>query len=150
MADHRALLIVNAAAAVIDTGSTAYVYVHRTLSLAQAELPAISVRIGEDRPLEDDGQSSMSFIDSRLTLNVQLLATGATEAAVISALMGLRTDVHKALQADVALGKTYIIDTRYGGASAPDLNVDTKRVSGEMVAQWHVVYRCSVTDPTGD
>lgn len=148
---HRALEIVNAAKAAIEANTSlgANVYTHRVYSLSDAEyeLPAVSVRMGPDTALAASGQSSLAFIDSELELQVELWCQAESEELTVEALLELRAQTHKALQADMTLGLAYVTDTAYGGAGAPDLSPGGKRLVGHLTTRWVVRYRMNFTDP---
>lgn len=147
---HRALQIVNAAAALVTAQATdAYVYTHRALSLSddEQELPAISVRVGLDSPVAENGQNSMAFIDSQQELQIDIVVKGDSEQDVIEALFSHRAQIHVALQADVTLGLAFVTDTQYGGSSAPDIAPQASRLVGSLSTRWVVRYRVNYTDP---
>ncbi len=144
---HRAEQIIDALVALMPTTGAAFKHRALTVSDEEQEIPAQSVRMGEDVPLEEDGASNFSFIDSLLTVEIDLLVKEKDVEATISKLMELRTAVHIALMADRSLGLTFVIDTRYGGASAPATDVKDYIVGG-LTSRWHIHYRQNVGDPS--
>lgn len=145
---HRALQIIDAAAAVIpQTGQR--VFVHRVMSLGEGEqeAPAQSVCMGEDNPLDDDGASNLAFLDSLVRIEVVSLVKEADEEAALAKLMEMRTKTHVAFMADRSLGLTFVIDTRYAGASKPELELNDQ-MCGRQVTNWDVHYRMNISDPS--
>jgi len=148
---HRAQQIIAATAAALAASSSlgAAVYTHRRLSLSDEdqELPAVSVNYGSDDPLSDLGVTNIAFIDSLLELAVTLVARGDSEQDVLDELLRLRAAQHVALMADRSLGLAFVIDTRYGGAAAPDVDVSLNRPAGALTCRWLVHYRMNLSDP---
>lgn len=145
---HRAEQIVDAMVALqpVPDGQR---FKHRTLSLSERdfELPAAVVQIGADEPSEEDGASNLAFLDSLLTLTTELYVQAETEADAVTALMELRRLQHVAIQVDRSLGLTFVIDTRYQGASAPVIEAMAEFTAASMATQWQVFYRMNVADP---
>src|SRR3569832_1224798 len=137
---HRAEQIVDAMVALQPTTAK---FKNRTLTLSEIdfELPAAIVKIGEEAPLDEDGASNFAYIDSLLTLNCELLARGSTEEEAISAVMDLRRSQHVAVMADVTLGQSFDIYTRYAGAEEPELDAINENVAARLIARWQVHYR---------
>lgn len=149
---HRAQQIVDAAAAILAASSTleAAVYTHRRhpLSDPDQELPAVIVDYGADVPAGELGVTNVAFIDSLLELTVRIVVKGDTEADVLAAMLDRRVAQHVALMADRSLGLGFVIDTRYGGASEPVLDVSLERPAGELACRWLVHYRMNLADPS--
>lgn len=147
---HRAEQIVAAIAAAIASVFAGTVYTHRALSLSEAdgELPAVSVDFGDDAPLDNTGVSNFAFIDSLLAIETSIYLRDNEETTVKSALLAARRVIHVALMADRSLGlDDFVIDTRYGGAAAPQMNATTEYVAGLLVCRWSVYYRMNIADP---
>jgi len=149
---HRALQIVEAVATALraNTSLLAEVYPYRVRSMdeSEQELPAVLVRIGADTPNADSGQSSLSFIDSIQEVLIEALARGDSEQEIIETLLELRTQIHVALQANVTLGLSFVTDTRYAGADAPEISDAADRYSGRIITRWSVLYRAVFTNPS--
>lgn len=149
---HRAEQIVDAVAAKI-TASTTFsgsVLTHLATSLSEvaAEMPAISVDVGADEPADEDGADNFSFLDSLLTVDTTAYVRGEDEAEIKSALLDARRSIHVALMADRSQGLAFVIDTRYGGAEAPEITADADRMAGRQVSRWSIQYRMNVSDPS--
>lgn len=147
----RAEQIVDAMASAIE-GFASYagnVFTHRAQSLAdtQGELPATSVDIGEDQPLDDDGATNFACIDSLLTVETTIVAQATEESELRSTLHAMRRSVHRALMQDQQLGLDFVIGVRYGGADAPEINAETEFMIGKLVCRWPVHYRMNISDP---
>lgn len=147
---HRAQQIVDAvAAALAASSSVGAVFTHRSYSLSEEdqELPATTVNVGEDQPLSELGASNVAFLDSLLTLEVAHLARADSVEQLLTDLIAMRTAGHVALMADRSQGLNFVIDTRYGGAGAPDVDISTGP-AGQLVTRWQVHYRMNLTDPS--
>jgi hypothetical protein len=152
---HRAEQIVDAAAAILAAHALltgVKVVQHRVLSLSldDQELPAVSITIGDDSALEEDGATNFAFLDSLLSLAFRIVVKvddGDEEEDAIGQLLDVRRAVHVALMADQTLGLTFVIDTRYGGADAPILDGISENMCGMMDCRWSVHYRMNYADP---
>jgi len=125
---------------------------HRSLSLSNEdqELPAVSITLGSDDPLDDDGQTNLNVFDSLQALIFRIVAAGDdqdTEEHIIATLQGLRRAIHVALMADDGLGLAFVIGTRYGGADAPHIEAQQERLVGTLDCRWSVHYRVNIADP---
>ena len=144
---HRADQVIDAVVSIISAAVAARVEKNRTIPFAsesiEQDLPAISVRMGSDDPLIQN----VSFIDSALSVNVVLIVSRETEPDVVADLMELRRATHVALMADQTLGKSFVSDTRYAGASAPEIDLSGKSPAGRMETLWLVPYRMNIADP---
>lgn len=148
---HRALAILQAVVAAIDPDDVqAAVFESGVISLddQDQELPAIDVSMGEDPPFSDAGVENLAFIDSLLSIKVSLYAKAKTKKELVTELLRLRSETHQILLAgDRTQGLAYVIDTRYGGAEAPELNTEGSSMTGMLVTNYQVHYRMSVSTP---
>lgn len=149
---HRAEQVIDAVVAALSASSTlaSDVYRDRVLSLNEdeQELPAVSVTLGDDAPIDGDGASNLAYFDSLIEVVVRIVLRADDEQAAISALLDRRRSVHVALMADRSLGLGFVIDTRYGGASAPELQSGADRLAALMDVRWTIHYRMGVSDPS--
>jgi hypothetical protein len=145
---HRAEQVIDALVA-LQPVSDGQRFKNRTLSLSadDLELPAAVVSIGEDSPLDDDGASNLAFLDSLLTADCELVVQASNEEDAASDLMDLRRDQHVAIMADRSLGLSFVIDTRYQGASAPEFEQLAEFTAARMTTRWLVHYRMNIADP---
>lgn len=148
---HRALQVVDAIKASLLASSTleASVYRNRStpLSWEDAELPAVAVNLAEDTPVDEDGAGNIAFLDSLVTVSVMAVTSATTEDELVEELSRLRAEVHMAVMADRTQGLAFVQATRYGGASAPEIDTAGSRYAGRQESRWVVLYRMSVTDP---
>jgi hypothetical protein len=150
MSVHRAEQIVDAVAALVQAkveASGVKVFTHRRLSLAadQDELPAISVDFGPD---ERASTVIIGRIGSVLTVPITSIVQMPAEPEVKTELMRLRREAHRAVMADPKLGlSTFVLDTTYGGAEDPEIEVDTENVIGALTSNWLIYYMMNVADP---
>lgn len=148
---HRAQQIVEAIVTALQANTSlgAAVYQHRHYSVGEdaQELPCVSVSIGADNPLSDLGVENMGFIDSLLEVSIAATARGDDEQSAIEALLALRRQIHITLMADRSLGLAFVVDTRYGGAQAPDFDVGADRIAARLEMRWPVHYRMAISDP---
>ena len=149
---HRAQQIIDAMAATLAASSTlaSAVYTNRRYSLADTaqELPAVIIDYGADSPMSEFGATNVAFLDSLLEVAVHIVVRADTEQDVLIDLMNRRVAQHIALIADRSQGLAFVIDTRYGGASAPDVDVSTDRPAGALTCRWFVHYRMNLSDPS--
>ena len=149
---HRAQQVIDAMRANITANTVMNWTVYRQridgLDVSEMELPAVSVTFSTDLPFSPLGAENLNFIDSLQTVDVVLVAEGASEDDVVIALMEMRRQTHIAVQADRTQGLAFVIDTRYGGADPPVLNASGDRFAGSMKTLWHVYYRMNVLDPS--
>lgn len=151
---HRAEQIVEAMQAAIAGLSglainSNNVHVHRTLSLDEnaGELDAITVNIGDDDPVSEFGTDNLAYIDSVLEVSIVAYCKAGEETDVRRALTALRRQIHIALMTNDTLSLLFVIATRYGGASAPEINTDGESPAGKQESRWRVLYRMNITDP---
>ena len=151
MSSHRAQQVVEAIAAALaaNTDLDAAVYTNRTLpvSVEDNEVPCVSVVYGGDEPLNAEGAVNLAYIDSLLEVFVKCTGAGNSEEAMLAALMVLRRQVTVTLMADRSLGLAFVMDTRYGGASAPESDARIDKYVGKLDTRWHVMYRMNLLDP---
>lgn len=149
---HRAQQILEAVEAKLAASTTlgAGVYLYRELSLSDAdqELPAVCIRPGSDEPLSDFTSTNLRFIDSLLEVRLVALAAGSDERSSAEELLRLRVETHKALLADTTLGLSFVIDCRYGGAAAPDMEQATGGNGASVEMTFRVLYRMNLADPS--
>lgn len=145
---HRAEQIVDAARTLLDASATlGALYRNRKLSLnvAEAELPCTTVNVGDDEPVSDLGADNFAFVDSLLSLDVIHVVSGATEDAIVDSLMTMRAAAYAVLMADRTLGLAFVIDTRYGGATAPEISDEGGTLCGRLATSWTVHYRMTTS-----
>lgn len=149
---HRAAEIIDQIADILNAQAdlAAVVYTHRQLTLSESdqEVPAVIVQMGDDEPFTDTGVSVIPFIDSLLDVTCTLKATGVDEPEIMGALLELRRQVHIALMADRSLGLGFVIDTRYQGATQPEIERESERMVGSYATRWTVHYRMNILDPS--
>lgn len=149
---HRAQQIVDAIATTLAASTTlgASVFKNRRFSVAELdqELPAVSVNYGADAPLSEFGVTNVAFVDSLLEVKVIIALRADSEDEVLTALLDRRVAQHVALMADRSLGLSFVMDTRYGGADAPEIDVSLDRPAGAIACRWFVHYRSNLSDPS--
>lgn len=148
MADHRAEQIVQAVISKVTglTTTGSRVYRSRTADLADANLPALVVFMGQDQPRSDGGSSSFRYIDGDLSIGIEAAVKETTDTLAEQKLNLIRKEVTIALQADVTQGLSFVMNTTEGTA-APDLERGDK-VRGSMRMEFTFHYRRSRTDPS--
>lgn len=146
---HRAEQIIDAVVAAIpETAQRVFKHRRDSLSAEEQELPATSVDEGDDVPLDDDGASNIQFLDSMLTVETTAFAEESTEELLKAKLSELRVINHKALMAgDRSLGLDFVIDVKYAGADAPEIERAGEIFAGKRTSRWLVHYRMNITDP---
>lgn len=147
---HRADQIIDAIVTAISAqvyATGVKVFAHRRYSLAadQDELPAISVDFGEDNPVDVD--ETGGYFDSLLSVPITSIVALPEEADVRAELLDLRRQSHIALMSDRTVGLSFVINTHYGGAEPPEIDVDGDLVVGSLTGVWIVYYRMNISDP---
>jgi len=149
MADHRAKQIFDRVVALLTglatTGSN--VFPHRGYAIPNSVNNALSIRLGDDSPLSDDGYSNMAFMDMELTIHVRI-HTRTTEANLDDQLLLIRKEVHIALMSDRTLGLSFVHDTVPAGMGQPEFESQGEKPTLECDTNWNVRYRHSITDPS--
>lgn len=148
---HRAMQILDAVETLLTANASLGAAVHKqraeTLSQEEQEVPAVAISMGDDDPAGDLGAVNLTFLDSLLSLNCTAVATAPNEPELIAALLELRRQIHVTLMADRSLGLGFVIDVRYQGAVAPEINTAGKYMVGRLETRWAVHYRMNTTDP---
>jgi hypothetical protein len=149
---HRAEQVLDAIVAILNASAVVdgAIYRHRAYSLSpdDAELPALSVEMGADTPTDPLGASNLAFLDSLLEVPIVATVRGTSPEEVTSALLDRRRQIHVALMVDRTLGLAWVIDTRYGGAARPQIDVEPEYCFGRLTCTWVVHYRANLADPS--
>lgn len=148
---HRAQQIVDAIATALEAnaslGAAVYKYRNASLSEDEQEVPAVSIGIGQDAPLDESGAANFKYIDSLLELEIAATVREDDEPSAVAALLDIRRQVHITLMADRTQGLSFVIDTRYGGSEAPAVDFSADRATARMSGRWAVHYRMNISDP---
>lgn len=150
---HRADRIVDAIVSAIQGAcpSSIRVYAHRRLTLSEDEsqLPAISVDFGEDVPVNDDQGAYLmdGSLQSLLTVNITGIAVSVDEASIRRSLLDMRSLVHIGIKGNSNLGLPFVIDTHYGGANPPEVDISSDKLVGELTSAWGVRYEMNLLSP---
>jgi hypothetical protein len=149
---HRAQQIVDSIVANLkaNTAPGWSVYRHRAASLnaAELELPAASVVMGADPPIQATGASNLAFLDGLLEVVIVLIAQKSFEDDLVDALVEMRRQAHISVMADRTQGLAFVIDTRYAGADAPNVSPTESKFNGVLHTRWAVHYRMNIADPS--
>jgi len=146
MSDHRAEQIVATVktklTGLATTGSN--VFRGRGNAIAEANLPAISLYLGDDKIT---GQYTQAKIDGELTINVEaVVKTSASQVDTV--LNQIRKEIAVALHADYTQGLSFVMDTVEGDASAPEISGEGEKPAAAMKLEWKFNYRRSRSDPS--
>ena len=125
----------------------AKVHFSRAYEIQEDELPCISVEIGPDVPTDPDGVQSSNFLDSELTIFVDLYDHG-NDAIAMKRIAFQRALCHRAIMADFKLGLPFVIQARYGGAGDPAPDDETGLPGWTMRVPFPVHYRFNDDDRT--
>ena len=137
-----ALVTILEADAAISTGS---VYRSRTAAFADSELPAYSIEIGQDVPLNPLGPDNVRFIDWEQTIFVDCYAKSIA-TAVDSVFLNMRRNVHRALMADVTQGLSFVMTTIPVGAEEPILDDAGEQKTMVYRTSWVFRLRTAIDD----
>lgn len=139
MADHRAEDIVSAVLTTVTgldtTGANAFR--GRTYELPEDSLPCVCVYQGGDYPLTNS--SPWKYIDSELSIVVEAIVKDSSAQAETT-LNQIRFEVANAIQADIALGLAFVINTTEGAATIT-LDGSTNEIVGRARLEFVVLYR---------
>jgi len=102
----------------------------------------VSVTYGSDNP----DPRHVRTIGSALDVLVICACVGDNESDVLTTLLELRRQSHIALMADSDLGLSFVINTLYGGAEAPQLQ-KLDQMTGSLTTRWQVLYEMNISDP---
>lgn len=149
---HRAQQIVDA----IDANLQPYkstlgaIFVNRSLSIDEnsGEVPCVTINYGDDNPLSELGASNLSFLDSLIEITLVAFNVADDEQTLLDLLLDARKTIHVALMADRSQGLAFVIDSRYGGATKPDVDASADRIYGSLTSTWRVHYRMNILDPS--
>ena len=148
---HRAAQIIDAVAAAITatapSGHKVFTHRRESLSEEQDELPAHSVDFGEDQPVEAGSTHLDGTIGSLLTVNVTSVTTAVEEHLLRALLLEMRAEVHVAIKRTQDLELPFVIDTHYGGANPPEVDVSGDTLVGELTSVWGVRYEMPLHSP---
>jgi hypothetical protein len=118
----------------------------RVYTIEDTELPALSIYLGADDPIGENGPTNVQFQDSDLLVRVR--AHVKTPSEQVDATLNLiRREVHVALMADYTQGLDYILNTIPLGAEEPELSGDGEQPTATLDMNWLIRYRASVLDP---
>lgn len=138
---HRAeTVMVQFVAAVTGLTTTgANVFRDRVYDIESSKAAALSVLMGPDDPLPDD-QQSHPYLDSWLSIDVDIYVKQASSVAVTTTLNKIRAEITAAVMADYTLGQTFIVDYEEGGADAPEIGIGEQPVARQRIG-WRFLYR---------
>lgn len=118
----------------------------RVYPIEAGDLPALSVYMGPDEPIGDDGPTNVQFQDSNLEIRVTAhVKTPSTQVDTL--LTQIRREVHVAMMADYTQGLSYVMNTIPLGADEPDLSGEGEQPSATMDMNWLIRYRAPILDP---
>lgn len=139
MADHRSedivAAVLTAVTGLATTGANAFR--GRTYEIPETSVPCVCVYQGGDFQLTNT--SPWTFIDSELSIVVEAIVKDSSAQAETT-LNQIRYEVSEALQADITLGLSFVMNTTEGSATIT-LDGSTNEIVGRMRMEWVVLYR---------
>ena len=118
----------------------------RVYAVEDDALPALSIYMGTDEPIGEDGPTNFTFQDSDLLVRVKIhVKTVSTQVDTLLNL--IRREVHVAMMADHTQGLAFVHTTKPLGAEEPDLSGEGEQPSAEMDVNWLIQYRAPILDP---
>lgn len=115
-----------------------------------AELPALSLYMGEDTPA---AEYQTGLVDWELQIRIESMVSidaadnaSLTDSTIETQLNLIRSEVHAAVMADHTLGLSYVIDIIPGTASAPILSGEGAEPTGSQAIEYTIHYRTSRAD----
>jgi hypothetical protein len=121
------------------------VYRPRAEPLADTELPAYVIHLGQDTPLSDLGPDNVRFIDWAQLIFIDLYAKSiATD--IDSVFLQMRAYVHRALMADVTQGLNFVMQTIPTGGDEPILDSVAEQKTMVYRTGWEFRLRTAIDD----
>ena len=121
------------------------VFRSRTTPLADDELPAYSIEIGADVPLNPLGPDNVAFIDWEQQIFIDLYEK-STAVNIDNLFLDMRNQVHRALMADVTQGLSFVLTTIPGGAEEPVLDHSGEQKTMTYRTSWQFRLRTAIDD----
>jgi hypothetical protein len=144
---HRAEQILDAMKTVVTGLTSTGANVQRGRVYATDAVRALSVYMGEDRVIGEQGYSNLSFVDRELEVIVRIHAKASTATAVIDTLLNQsRAEVFAAVAADPTLGLGFVLSAYPAGDDQPALSGEGDQPTGTQDMRWSVHYRHSITN----
>lgn len=117
----------------------------RVYPLEIVDLPALTIYMGSDNPLGENGPDTFSFIDSDVDVNISIhVRSNSTQ--VETELNLIRREIHVALMADTTQGLPYVFMTMPYGTDEPQLSGEGEKRTAVMETNWAVRYRAPYKD----
>ena len=118
----------------------------RVYTLEDGALPALSLYMGSDIPIGENGPTNYQFQDSDLLVRVTAHVKSTSEQ-LDTILNKIRREVHVAMMADHEQGLNYVLTTIPLGAEEPELSGEGEQPSATMDINWLIRYRAPILDP---
>jgi len=126
----------------IATGS---VYRTRTTPLADTDLPAYAIELGQDVPLNALGPDNLAFIDWQQIIFIDCYAK-STAADIDNIFLDMRDNVHRSLMADYTQGLNFVMTTIPSGAEEPVLDSSGEQKTMVYRVAWEFRLRTSINN----
>lgn len=111
-----------------------------------AELPAISLFMGADTPLDNDARG-IGFYDWGLLINVDAVCKKTATSGIDTTLNLIRAELTTALVGDYTLGLSFVIDIVEQGSSEPEISGEGEKPIALQRTTFLIKYRRSIGDP---
>jgi hypothetical protein len=129
-----------------DAGITpGSVYRSRVEPYSDTELPAYSIHIGQDTPLNDLGPDNVRFMDWAQLVFIDLYAKSIA-TNIDAVFLTMRSYVHRALMADVTQGTNFVLQTIPTGADEPILDHSGEQKTMVYRTGWEFRLRTAIAD----
>ncbi len=147
MANHKSLQIRDAIVSLITglTTTGARVNVGRSYELPEDTSNALSVRLGEMQPVDNDGYNNVSLVDEFQEFIIRIHVK-ASEADLDGNFLQIHKEVYAALRANYTLALAFVQDIVSFGFAPPVYDSSSGRPTASVDTRWRVKFRHSLTD----
>jgi hypothetical protein len=117
----------------------------RVEPFTDGELPAYSIEIGSDSPLNDLGPDNVRFMDWGQTIFIDCYAKSIDDQ-IDNIFLDMRNNVHRSLMADVTQGVNFVMQTIPLGADEPVLDYSGEQKTMVYRTAWQFNIRTAIAD----
>ena len=118
----------------------------RVYPWADAQLPAISLYMGADSPINNE-QRNMGFYDWQLEIKVVAMCKKTESSGIETTLNLIRSEFTTAIMVDHTLGESFVIDVIEIGSESPEISGEAEKPAATQQTNFIVNYRRSIGDP---
>ena len=146
MTTHRAESIMAAIELLLTNLDSTHNRIARTRFWPVENLPALTLEMGEETPLGDQGPLNIAFYDQQLMVDITIHVK--TLDGVETELNQIVLEIWRKLAANHTLGLAYVEQIYYQGRDKPELAETGDQPTLTQITHWVVHYRHSRADPS--